>query len=170
MKVKGAPRDHVIQSRDCSEQGLLEKPAEEHSQSDSEHLQRWRLHNFAGKPVPVCDYPHSKKSFFICLSGISCTSVCAHYLSPFTEKGLVPESLLPSISYVPTFPRSPSVFSLLNTPSTLSLPHVSDTAIPSSSSQALLWTCSSMSQNWSQHSRHHLHGAEKGTITSRPTC
>lgn len=110
MNVKETPGDQVIQPL-CSDQGLLEQLAEEHVQSDSEHLQGWKLHNLSGKPVPVFDHPHSKKThphIFICLSGISCVSVCAHYLLPFTEKGLAPQSLLPSTRYVYTFPRFPS--------------------------------------------------------------
>jgi len=31
-----------------------------------------RLQNLSGQPVPVLDHSHSKKSHFICLSGISC--------------------------------------------------------------------------------------------------
>jgi len=47
-------------------------------QSDFQYLQGWRLHNFSGRPVPGLGHPDRiKKSFCLCLSVISCISICA---------------------------------------------------------------------------------------------
>jgi len=44
-------------------QSHLEPVAPENVQMAFEYLQRWRLHNLPGPPMPVLSHPHSKKVF-----------------------------------------------------------------------------------------------------------
>lgn len=58
-----------------------EQVAHDYIQSDFEHLQGWRLPGLSKQPVPVFEQPNDKKKkklFFLCLSAISCISVCGH--------------------------------------------------------------------------------------------
>ena len=64
-------------------QGHLEWAAQDLVQVDLEYLQRRRMHNLSGQPVPVLCRPQSKEGKKVsktssCPAGTSCASVCAH--------------------------------------------------------------------------------------------
>jgi len=126
-----------------------------------------------------CSTTLTAKSIFLCLSGISCVSICAHCLlcfqwaplrrvwlrllySPhqvFMHTGKIPLSLL---------------FSRLNSPSTLSFCLYVRCSKPSVILMALSWPCPNMSmsllywgaQSWTQYSRCLTSAEWRGRITS----
>jgi len=58
-------------------QGHLQQDAQDLVQAGLEYLQRRRLHNLPGQPVPVLRHLRGKK-FFLMSDGTSSASVCAH--------------------------------------------------------------------------------------------
>lgn len=54
-----------------SEQAQFEQGAEGCVHLCFGYLQGWSIHNLLGQPVPVFDRPHSKKTFLLCLNGVS---------------------------------------------------------------------------------------------------
>ena len=59
-------------------QGHSEQPAEDRVQACFEYLQRRRIHNLSGQPVPVLRHPQRGRSSSSCSDRTSCASVCAH--------------------------------------------------------------------------------------------
>jgi len=57
-------------------QGHLNQAAQELVQAGFEYLQRRRLHNPPGQPIPVLRHPQRRSS--LCSAGTSYASVCAH--------------------------------------------------------------------------------------------
>lgn len=53
----------ITQSKLPAKTDCLQKVAQETVQTGSEYLQKRRLHNLSGKPVPVLCCPHSKEDF-----------------------------------------------------------------------------------------------------------
>lgn len=83
----------------CPKQDQLQQAARDHDQFGGEYLQRCRLQM---SPCSLFHYLGSltiKKSFFLCLKGISCISVCALYVLSLgsAEKGLAHFVLHPLI-------------------------------------------------------------------------
>ena len=57
--LEGASVDHLVQSS-CRSLGHLEQAAQELMQVGLEYLQRRRIHNLPGQPVPVLHHPQGK--------------------------------------------------------------------------------------------------------------
>jgi len=62
--LEGTFGDHPVQLL-LPKQGHLEQAAQDHIQVRFEYLQRRRLHNLSGQPVPVLCHPQRKKFFLI---------------------------------------------------------------------------------------------------------
>lgn len=67
----------------CSEQGHLERDAQDHVQSDSKHFQEWRVHSIPGQLVPVFDYSCCKRIFLVFIQNalFQLVSVAPHPVS-----------------------------------------------------------------------------------------
>ena len=116
---------------------------------DFKYLHRWRLHHLSRKPVPVFDYPHSKKKKFFMFTWSSLSlSSCPLSLvlsSGSIEKSLTPTSLLPSIRYLYILLRSPWALSKLNRPRPFRISLYDRCSKCLIISMTLCWTRSSMS-------------------------
>lgn len=98
-----------------SRQGQLEQVAQDHAQLGYQYLQGWRLHILSEQSVPVFEHPHSKKSLYLCFSGISCAEDCSPW--PVTTSVCRPPpgslwalSVFPSVQ--PTAQAAASLISL----------------------------------------------------------
>jgi len=69
--LQGTSGDHLIQHP--AKQGHLQQAAQQLIQAGFKYLQRSRLHNLPGQPVPVLRHPQSS-------DGTSCASICDRFL------------------------------------------------------------------------------------------
>jgi len=75
-------------------QGHPQQAAEDHVQAGLEYLQRRRLHNLSGQPVPVLVTLRGKKFFLMFRRNFLCFSLCP--LSLVLSLGTTEKSLAPS--------------------------------------------------------------------------
>ena len=160
---KGPPE--IIESNPPAKAGSLHQVTQVRVQVGLEYLQRRRLHNLPGQPVPVLRHLTVKKFLRTLERNFLCSSFRPFplVLSPHAaENSLASPLCPPHLRYLLTWIRSPLslLFSRLNRPSSLSLSSQGRCPRPFTVFVALRWTLSKRSlsflywgvQNWTQYS------------------